>query len=42
MWAQWYERERAAYEAELIRRDVKQIDWRELPLIPPPKETDHD
>jgi hypothetical protein len=34
-WARWYERARAAYELERKRRGGKEIDWRELPLIPP-------
>jgi hypothetical protein len=37
-WARWYERARLAYEQERKRRGGKEIDWRELPLIPPPKE----
>jgi hypothetical protein len=40
MWAHWYERARQAYEKERQRRGGKKIDWRELPLIPPPKKSD--
>ena len=38
MWARWHTLARNAYEAERKRRDVKEIDWRELPLIPLPAE----
>lgn len=38
MWARWYARARNTYEQERERRDVKIIDWRELPLIPHPDE----